>query len=782
MNTRRKQRGFEVQDVDVQVKTSEKLVTCQKAGASYGKMCFSHDSRYLFCCYGSDIRVVSNTSGECLHDLKHHTKTVTGILVNPGNVLQLYSCGKDKLLIVWDYLDGAKLKEYNLHSPLYGIVSADENSIIMIAEGIAKENQLQGLPSVQPKDKRDALKLWTQLHSAALGHAKYRILQWKKTNDTKSQFENPKRLIEDCSANSGLVSFGCSKKIVASAMSTELTIYFMKSDEQIVLKDDNKFTKAYTCVACHPNEEVVAAGLNNGMIYLWHIKGRNGVKSCIHWHSLPLLCLAYTPDGSHLLSGGHECVLVKWPTHRLQEKTFKPRMGAPLTQLLVAPDGLHTASQHLDNAIQLLDNNLKVLQVYQGMTRSWLTGNPVSCGLTFDPDSQSLVTNGMPGHLQFFSPALNKQLFNLDIVGENYISPENLQDGPTVTKIHCMALSASGRWLATYQSWDDGKFTPELKLKFWQWKSEAETYVLNTTVESPHDDHVTFMMFRPLTTNQSQDNLELLTLGADACFKCWGLMDDTDIYRSNQRWDCDYVGQHRGLRVVAADFSPDGTALAVGFEHLVTLWNPDLYKVQATLAQATEGRPAVSHVLFGSKDCSHNLVVATNMTLVIWDLRTLTIQWQLDHNITHLLRDPATNLMAYIIDEQSLCVFSPASPTPVYQHGALACSVLSAVFIPGGEGGAASRGRMARGLTAVPADAGRGAADSGAAGGVGTGGAGKDSRESAVVGHAGVHGREADEAAGAGRGHQGRGGRGHPAGHRPDTQGPGVHQFYAPLQ
>jgi len=642
----------------------EKLVPCQQAGAKFGKLCFSLDSRYLFCCCGSVIKVFNTTNGECVHDLKAHTKTVTGIYVNPSNVLQLYSCGQDRLLIVWDYLDGAKLKQYDLHFPLYGILSInpETKSIMIIAE-------------TSPQKKR------------------FSLMQWKKKKDDPNAYCKPKTLIDSCSSNSDHVSFGCSREFVASGLEHNLTIYSMKKDSQKIVSDHDKYSKgrAITCVACHPNEYIIAAGLDNGKIILWHnffSKQQQPIISRLHWHALSVLCLGFTPDGSNLLSGGHECVMVKWQMNNTEQRDFKPRMGAPLTQVVSSPDGAFYATQHTDNVVQLLNINLKVMQAYRGMTRGWLSpGNPAPCGLTFDPRSQCVVTNGLPGHLQFYSLALNKQLFNLDIVGENYISPENLDRPAVVTEVSCVVVSDRGDWLATFQQWDDGQFTPELRLKFWKWSSEAQTYSLNTTVESPHEGAVTKMAFRPQMPGQPGDSLGLVTLGTDSCFKLWGLVDDTDIYRSNMRWDCESVGFYRGLEAQCVDFSRDGTALSVGFGHLVTLWDPDHNIVQATLSNGLEDRPNVNNVLFGSKSCSHNLVVATNKTLLVWDLQTLTIQWRMEAEISHLVRDPASDLMAFVTADSSLQVFKPRSSTPVYQHKGLGNSpVRSTVFIPGVRG------------------------------------------------------------------------------------------------
>lgn len=71
------------------------------------------------------------------------------------------------------------------------------------------------------------------------------------------------------------------------------------------------------------------------------------------------------------------------------------------------------------SVIQLLDINLHVQQVFRGLTQTVFgpgandKKNPIPSGLQFDPRSRTLVTNGLPGHLQFYSLNLSRQLFNV---------------------------------------------------------------------------------------------------------------------------------------------------------------------------------------------------------------------------------------------------------------------------------------------------------------------------------------------------------------------------------
>ena len=66
--------------------------------------------------------------------------------------------------------------------------------------------------------------------------------------------------------------------------------------------------------------------------------------------------------------------------------------------------------------VNLISNTFKLLQVYQGLTVGHLVAqktNPAPCGMVYDPRTKCLVTNGKPGHLQFYNVETDKQLYNV---------------------------------------------------------------------------------------------------------------------------------------------------------------------------------------------------------------------------------------------------------------------------------------------------------------------------------------------------------------------------------
>lgn len=69
----------------------------------------------------------------------------------------------------------------------------------------------------------------------------------------------------------------------------------------------------------------------------------------------------------------------------------------------------------------------------------------------------------------------------MDIVGQNYISPENLEAPLIMTGIENVALSDCCDWLATIERRDDRVTAVEMRLKFWHYSKHKNTFV------SPHN-------------------------------------------------------------------------------------------------------------------------------------------------------------------------------------------------------------------------------------------------------------------------------------------------------
>ncbi|XP_033761467.1 WD repeat-containing protein 75-like [Pecten maximus] len=627
----------------------KKIVASVRAGANlvHSKPLFSHDSKFLFCCAETLVKVYSTVSGECVHDLKGHTHLTTGLVINSLNKLQLLSSSLDQTVIFWDYADCVLLKKIRLQGPLHGIW-------------------------IRPGDQDQVQVLLQCGKSYDLVHCD--LLTASKGESVTTVTDIP-RISSDprCSA------IGCKGKFTAAVKGCMLYIKSTSKSSKI-----KKFSfPDLTCVACHPVDFCIATGTSTGKILLWwsflgdqsHV-----VKTTLHWHALPVLDLTFTTEGSYLLSGGHECVLVKWQ-YNSEYRDFRPRLGAPLCHVAISPDNLLYATSHRDNVIHLLTSNLSVAQVFQGLTKTMSHKKKHCCpaGLNFDPRSKALVLNGKPGHLQFYSVHSDKQLYNLDIVCQNYISPENMKCPLDVTEVVQAEFNSTGSWLATVEYWNNRVMTPEMRLKFWQYNTETQRYTLNTTVEVPHDKIITCLRFRPDDFSSNNEDPMVVTTSLDGKFKIWSNMDDTNIYRANTKWSCESVGFYHDKPAGVCSFTADGSLLGVAFGTSVTLWDPDNNVLRETLS-SQQGK--IEFMEFGKKSCSHYLVTTTRFNITVWDLITCAVVWTARIKATHLISDPLSDVMAVFGENESLYVFKPCDPAYLYSRKNLGKGVEGGVFIP----------------------------------------------------------------------------------------------------
>uniref|UniRef100_A0A7N6AKN3 WD repeat-containing protein 75 second beta-propeller domain-containing protein n=1 Tax=Anabas testudineus TaxID=64144 RepID=A0A7N6AKN3_ANATE len=430
----------------------------------------------------------------------------------------------------------------------------------------------------------------------------------------------------------------------------------------------------FTCVACHPKDDCIATGHEDGKIRLW--RNFNHKKeytySTLHWHHSAVSSLRFTPEGTNLLSGGVESVLVQWRYNQESQRDFLPRLGAAITHITISPDGALFCTSHSDNKITIIQSCVKVSAVIQGLVK----GESVQTDLMLDPRSKALVLNGKPGHLQFYSLQRDKLLYNLDIVQQEYIHELGLQQFEVVKA----AFSASGKWLATVEERKQKIAELELNLKLWEYDEQTQSFVLNTTISAPHEAQITAMCFCQAPDSQTT---MLVSTSKDGHFKAWQLAP-VHTEDESPSWSCNFVGAYRGLLPECCSFSADGSLLAVSFQEVVTVWSPASWELLTTLSQPPG---AIRDLCFGRLSCSKYLLGTTaNNLLCCWNLLTCSLEWSTCMETSLLLADPLSENMAafcYQAGFTDLFVFKPSEPRPLFSHKAV-CSgkVTRAVFAP----------------------------------------------------------------------------------------------------
>ncbi|XP_035532459.1 WD repeat-containing protein 75 [Morone saxatilis] len=614
----------------------------------------SSDCRFLLCASGECVKVFSASTEECIHDLRGHTELVTGVLLRPSNHLQVYSCSADGTVRLWDFTDGILIKTYVIGYPIYSIyASANHEGVIFLV-------------TPAQSDKRSEM---FQLVAVQLPQSGDQLVEARELS----------AVLSDVSSNPAAIVFGRGGEYIASAKGLQLEVYFFKKQKtyRFPLKEDNKKggKNTFTCVACHPKDDCIATGHEDGKIRLW--RNFNHKKeytySTLHWHHSAVSSLCFTPEGTNLLSGGLESVLVQWRYNQESQKDFLPRLGAAITHIAVSPDGALFCTSHSDNKITIIQSCVKVSAVIQGLVK----GESVRTDLMMDPRSKSLVLNGKPGHLQFYSLQRDKLLYNLDIVQQEYIHESGLQQFEVVKA----AFNASGNWLATVEERKQKAAELELNLKLWAYDEQTQSFVLNTTISAPHEAQITAMCFCHATDSQTT---MLVSSSKDGHFKAWQLAAQAHTEDEGPSWSCDFVGAYHGLVPECCCFSADGSLLAVSFQEVVTVWSPASWELLTTLSQPPG---AIRDLCFGRLSCSKYLLgTSANNLLCCWNLLTCSLEWSTSMDVSLLLADPLSENMAAFCcqaDCTDLFVFKPSEPRPLFSRKQV-CSgkVTRAVFAP----------------------------------------------------------------------------------------------------
>eukprot|EP01122_Echinamoeba_exundans_P011971 TRINITY_DN4912_c0_g1_i1.p1 TRINITY_DN4912_c0_g1~~TRINITY_DN4912_c0_g1_i1.p1 ORF type:complete len:1058 (+),score=262.85 TRINITY_DN4912_c0_g1_i1:408-3176(+) len=413
--------------------------------------------------------------------------------------------------------------------------------------------------------------------------------------------------------------------------------------------------------AIHPKEQFLAVGDERGEIIFFHCFEKNKkdqntsqiasnvVTSKHHWHSYAVSSLSFDAEGAHMYSGGQEMVLVVWQLST-GSRDFLPRLGAPIEDIVISPDQTLMALTLADNCVKIVNTRSRELEV---LVEGPVFRNPVRTGLVQHPQNQGIAFGSTDGRLQFFSVGDDRSLGRLQVAPRNPVSVLNEQKVPE-SQVDFLAFSRNGDWLATV---DRRSGAPTSALKFWSVAQAASTsrdnqpsYELNTQVMNAHSEKITSLAYHP--------TLDMcVTTAGDGKFKVWVVVEREEQQQQAQQgsatplpappsnatrlsdmcWACRSVGFYRDLEATAAAFSPDGSVLAVAYQHIITLWNPYNNTLLSTLTYPPPYEK-IRRLAFLSS--GSDLVAYSDFNLYAWDLLTSSVRWVQHMSVSTLAIDP----------------------------------------------------------------------------------------------------------------------------------------------
>ncbi|KAL6434766.1 hypothetical protein ACFW04_005163 [Cataglyphis niger] len=640
------------------------LLVKRKGGGSIidQRPLFSSDGETLYIVWKNVIRVYSTQTGDFVREFEPSNYRIAGIIVHPDNANVIIGCTENGELDFWNCQSGIITKKLQLRS-------ITDNKAKIKTFHITKYKTFQGNEICQA--------LITYLSNC--GNKIY-ILLFDIENGTCMKsiyiFTNSREYYIDIIGNYG-------QNLIALLHDENLHILNPARNLIDKLHKTGNPNRLPTCIAGHPEEECVATGDSTGRVVVWRSLFQTRPYTAVfHWHTLPATEIVFSKSGGHMYTGGGECVLVKWTLANPQHKSFLPRLPAPIKHLTIAPNNLYVAVSTLDNGIVIVNPQRKLTSVIQNFTWGVASSSKdlFPAGLIVDPRTGSLVLNSRTGHVQFYNTHTKNLLYNINITAQNFLTQERdvIIVNTEVTKI---ALNHDGMWMATVEERNDKVSSIEVRLKFWIYDVNEQIFILNTSIELPHENGVNALHFQPNTIFDDEEWLAVTT-GKDNKFKLWNLGKSSIVEK--QHWYCYGVGDYRNLATTDAGFSMDGSLLAIGFYSTLTIWIPESCELKSSLTHSQYNHP-ITRIEFGKHEACHLVVAASQQHITVWNILTLAITWSVPLNVVSLTYDPKSTYMAAFTSDNSLYVFMPQSATPVYKKTCLIEStsfILAATFVP----------------------------------------------------------------------------------------------------
>ncbi|ORY78917.1 WD40-repeat-containing domain protein [Leucosporidium creatinivorum] len=477
-----------------------------------------------------------------------------------------------------------------------------------------------------------------------------------------------------------------------------------------------------TTLAFHPSEDYFATGDVRGRIRFWYgalsgsesegleeekkeVGGGRPATAVFHWHAHAVSSLSFTPNGAYLLSGGEEAVMVLWQLHTSHQE-FVPRLGAPILSLAI------TGEQRADGGEQVVAARLRDgTTVFIGVQK--LKISRTIAGIKADPPAATrpstnkqhltplallpttststssttlVLPSSHPSSLQFYQPSTDTQSLELEISPSNRVSAAG-EKPLEPTRVQLVAFSqpeekrgAGGYWMATVDSWQNGGFREQQRLKFW-WKKagtgamgEETSFSLTTRIDSPHSSSITSLSFSPSTTTFSP---LLLTTSLDGLIKLWSLTPTPSA--QNQTWSCRSSLTYRSFLPLSSSFSTDGSMFAIAHSRSVTLWSTRTLGL--IKAFACESVKPVTKVTFGGEE-GETLLAGGEHGVLGWSLLDFEESFSLSFPVASLTSKPNSSTIIATEKPTSTTTPTAASSSPSTSNDGASTSTAFIIHAP----------------------------------------------------------------------------------------------------
>lgn len=598
--------------------------------------CFTPDSRLVFIASALEARLYNVNNGELIRILKHPSK-VSGIFLPHGNS-EVLTTTSDGVIRIWNYEEGVEIMQHNIGKTILRVKGDTRTNTIVMelkteeTKGFSDcELRLYEFKSLQTKDGKDTFYSTT----------------WKEVGKVTSI-----DIVGNCVA------------ITASIYLTlwEPTVPIQKriAASSIIPTYSRSKKRTLLAVAINPADvSFIAAGDSFGQIHYFRLDENQQIHYAgnYNWHSFGCTALTFFPDGNGLLSGGTEGVLLQWDLDRHKFKRLNS-LGT-ISQICISHNeyiGAVLTSENLLLTADLVVMETKNImegqkrETYEELPSDWLR----SPHIQVDNYTSQLVMNGAKGSLQFLDVASDCIVASLEVVPPNtstFSGPSSNKEIPNPHVDHfCLGSNGKGMAATVYRNVvlaNRHKFVEDT-LRFY-WRNRFDKWTLETRVDLPHGDKVTHLAYHP-----SKDIV--VSCGTDGKFRVWNrtlIKEVAEVENKKKaaqetsqeehgRWVCRSVGHYKTSACTSCAFSPDGSLLAVGYDNMLTLWNP-ISNILLSEIYHPDSK-AIKHINFIA-DTSY-VITCTESRLFVWNVLDSSLLWSFEGNLAAVAVHPTESIFA----------------------------------------------------------------------------------------------------------------------------------------
>ena len=328
-----------------------------------------------------------------------------------------------------------------------------------------------------------------------------------------------------------------------------------------------------SCIAFSPDGKVLASGGYDHAIRFWDPVTGQELRS-LAGHQQLIYAIAFSRDGKFLASGGWDTEVIVWRTDTGTEMRRLTGPQQAVTSLSFSPDGRWVVAGDKENTVHVWDaGNGKEVHCFQGEQDATASVSAVA----FSPDGKTLAVARTDRGIELWDVASWKLAGHLKATSSGSVFWLFL---PTVRR--CFPAPTTGPFA------------------FWNVAENREVQRVGTARENrDYDDQV----IQSLAV--APDGKSVVTARMDG----WISVPDTASGKELRRWN----GDPNGVEGLA--FSRDGRTLASASRHAIRLWDPQTGK---RLDPIIEPAIAPKEIIF-SADGKHLIVNNGGQAVLVLD-------------------------------------------------------------------------------------------------------------------------------------------------------------------